>query len=198
MNIWGVDILPGKILRYKQLIEYTKSPQTWMARSIVANGEDLPFTSESFAVLCSWYVFEHIPNPGRCIREMVRITRPNGIIAIRAQDARNGWEGHCKIPWVPFLPDRLARVWIEEFGAEPALREDVFDITQPQVKAIFEELGCRIVVEAKQPRQLIEDHQELSTAEEVRNKAKEVREDFLSGRWQPQPENLYIYAQKIK
>lgn len=198
MDIWGVDLLPGKITRYRQLIDYTEGPDDWKVRCIAADGEELPFSSNSFTAVSSWYVFEHIPNPGRCIREMVRVTRRGGVIVIRAQDARNGWEGHCKIPWVPFLPARLARIWIEEFGADPALRDGVIDITQPQVGAIFEELGCRILVQAAQPRQLIEGHQTLVTESEVRNKARQVREDFFNGKWQPQPENLYIYAQKTK
>lgn len=198
MNIWGVDLLPGKIARYRQLIDYTESPESWKERCVAADGEELPFPTDSFAALSSWYVFEHIPNPGRCIREMVRVTRPGGVIAIRAQDARNGWEGHCKIPWVPFLPDRLAKIWIEEFGADPALRDGVIDITQPQVKAIFEEFGCRIAVQAAEPRQLIEGHQRLVTEREVRDKARQVREELANGTWQPQQENLYIYAQKME
>jgi ubiquinone/menaquinone biosynthesis C-methylase UbiE len=197
-NIWGVDLLPGKISRYRKLIDYTESPEGWKERCVAANGEELPFRAGSFTAVSSWYVFEHIPEPGRCIREMVRVTRPGGVIAIRAQDARNGWEGHCKIPWIPFLPKRLSRIWIEEFGADPALRDGVIEITQPQVEAIFEELGCRILVKAAEPRQLIEGQQTLATEREVRNKARQVRQDFSNGTWQPQPENLYIYAQKIE
>jgi len=198
MDIRGVDILPGKIVRYRHLVDYTGSPGSWKKRCLVANGEQLPFPSDSFSAVCSWYVFEHIANPGRCIREMVRVTRPDGIIAIRAQDARNGWEGHCKIPWVPFLSERLSRVWIETFGVSPTLREGVYDITQPQVKAILMELGCRILVEAPEPQQLIENHRVLATEEMVREKARQVRDEFVSGKWQPQPENLYIYAQKLE
>lgn len=198
LNIWGVDVLPGKIVRYRQLIDYTESPEGWKERCMAANGEELPFRADAFSAVASWYVFEHIPEPGSCIREMVRITRPGGIIAIRAQDARNGWEGHCKIPWIPFLPNRLARIWIEEFGADPALRDGVIEITQPQVEAILEELGCRILVKASEPRQLIEGQQTLVTEREVRNKAQQVLQDFSNGTWQPQPENLYIYAQKLE
>ena len=197
MDIWGVDMLPGKIERYKRLVEYTKSPGDWKKRCLVGNGAELPFSTGSFAALSSWYVFEHIPNPGQCIREMVRVTRKNGVIAIRAQDARNGWEGHCKIPWVPFLSDRLSRVWIEEFEVSPTLRDGVYDITQPQIRAIFEELGCKIVREAAEPRQLIESHQKLTTEKEVRDTARRIRADFRSGKWLPQPENLYIFAQKM-
>ena len=145
INIWGVDLLPGKINRFKKLIQYTESPQQWEQRCVVASGLELPFASNFFSAVCSWYVYEHIADPGPCIREMVRVTKPGGLIMIRAQDARNGWEGHCKIPWVPFLPRRLAIAWIEEFGADPVLREGVIDVTQPQIEAIFKELHCTVV-----------------------------------------------------
>lgn len=198
MNIWGVDVLPGKIARYRQLVEYTESPESCKERCVAADGEELPFSTGSFTAVASWYVFEHIPNPGSCIREMVRVTRPGGVIAIRAQDARNGWEGHCKIPWIPFLSDRLARIWIEEFDADPSHRDGVIEITQPQVAAIFEELGCSIIVQAAEPCQLIAGQHSLVTERQVRDKARQIREDLSNGKWQPQPENLYIYAQKIQ
>ena len=197
MDIWGVDRLPSKIARYARLLETTSQPSDWVKRCLVADGADLPFRSNCFAAVSSWYVFEHIPDPGQVLRELVRITRSAGVIVIRAQDARNGWEGHCHIPWVPFLSGRLARAWIEEFGQSPARRQGVYDITQPQFIAILESLGCRIAIQAPEPRVLIEDHRQLSTETEVRRKAREVRARFESGEWVPQPENLYICAKKI-
>ena len=115
----------------------------------------------------------------------------------RAQDARNGWEGHCKIPWIPFLPERLALIWMEEFGVDPALCADVVEISQPQVTAILEELGCRVVVKAQPPHQLINGQHEVATEEDVRRKAREIRLAVENAAWQPQPENLYIYARKM-
>lgn len=196
MDMWGVDILPGKIERYRKLIEYTKSPQEWQSRCTAANGEELPFQSNQFSAISSWYVFEHIENPSQVIREMVRVTRPGGVITIRAQDARNGWEGHCKIPWIPFLSEQLAKAWIEEFGKSSELRQGVYDITQPQVVAIFEELNCIIAVQAAEPVNLIDNHWQLTTEEEIRSTARSVRQKLEDGEWRPQPENLYIFAQK--
>ena len=196
LNIWGVDILPGKIERYKRLIDYSDSPAEWKSRCFAGNGEELPFRSETFSAVSSWYVFEHIDKPGEIIRELVRITRRGGIVSIRAQDARNYWEGHCKIPWIPFLSKRMSAAWIEEFEASAELRRGVFDITQPQLIAIFEELNCSIAVKAADPVILIDGHWRLTSEEEVRAKAREVRHLFEVGEWLPQPENLYIFAQK--
>lgn len=196
MDIWGVDFLPGKIMRYKMLIDYTGSAAKWAHRCTVGDGLNLPFAAGHFAAISSWYVFEHIPDPARVIRELVRVTRKNGIIAIRAQDARNGWEGHCKIPWVPFLPNHLERAWIEEFGSSLELREGVYDVTQPQCEAIFRDLNCRIVMKAAEPKVLIEDHWTLETESQVRTRARQIRTMFDNGEWRPQPENLYIFAKK--
>lgn len=128
----------------------------------------------------------------------MRITQPGGIIALRAQDARNGWEGHCKIPWIPFLSRRLTLAWIDEFEVDPGLREDVFDITQPQIAGLFEEFGCRVVVQAPPPRELIAEQHKLSSEMDIRRKARQIRRDFENGTWQPQPENLYVYARKVR
>ena len=198
LDIWGVDRSPGKIARYRNLIQSTSSPHVWMERCLVADGADLPLRSNYFSTVSSWYVFEHIDNPGEVLREMVRITRREGVIVIRAQDARNGWEGHCEIPWIPFLSGRLTRACIEEFGKSPRMREGVKDITQPQFISILETLGCRIAIQAPAPRSLIKDHQQLVTEEQVRSKARQAKAMLESGEWAPQPENLYLYAQKTK
>jgi len=197
MDMWGVDQSSSKIERYGKLVQSTSSPPSWEKRCFTAEGADLPFRSNVFAAVSSWYVFEHIKDPSEVLRELVRITRRGGVITIRAQDARNGWEGHCKIPWVPFLSGRMARAWIEAFGKSPTLRQGVYDITQPQFISILEKLGCRIAIQAPEPRVLIEDPLQLTTEAKVRRKARQVRARFESGEWVPQPENLYIYAQKM-
>jgi len=197
MDIWGVDQFFGKIKRYRKLIDYNSKPKKWRDRCLVGDGVILPFSSECFDFVSSWWVFEHIITPGEVIREMVRVTRPGGVIMIRAQDARTSWEGHCKIPWIPYLPSRLTRVWIEEFGKSPALYEGVYDITQPQVIAILESLGCRIVVKSEPPQPMISNHHLLCTEQNVRQMARQIKTKMDRGEWIARQEGLYVYAQKL-
>jgi 2-polyprenyl-3-methyl-5-hydroxy-6-metoxy-1,4-benzoquinol methylase len=196
-DIWGVDASNSKIIRYQNLIRYTGSPVEWIKRCLVATGEELPFCTHRFAAVCSWYVLEHLANPSSVIRELVRITRKNGLIVLRAQDARNSWEGHYKIPWIPFLSGRLAAAWAEEFGVRTDKRQGVFDITQPQVTTILESLGCEIISKAPEPKTLIEKHWEINTEEEIRRTARLIKARFENRQWRHQPENLYIVAIKI-
>lgn len=196
LDIWGVDQLFGKIKRYRKLVEYTSSPKGWGQRCLVGDGVILPFRSDSFDLVSSWWVFEHIPTPGEAVREIVRVTRPGGVIVIRAQDGRTSWEGHCNIPWVPYLSSQLTRVWIEEFGKSPAMYEGVYDITQPQVISILESLGCRIVIKSESPQPLIDGHIQLCTEKNVRQMAQQVKAKLDRGEWIPRQDGLYVYAQK--
>ncbi len=42
------------------------------------SGEDMPFEDNSFDIVFSLYNLEHIPDRGRCLREIKRILKPNG------------------------------------------------------------------------------------------------------------------------
>jgi len=196
MDIHGIDQLPGKIKRYRKLITHTASPTEWKNRCLVGDGLTLPFVSEYFDLVTSWWVFEHIISPGAAIREMVRVTRPGGVIVIRAQDGRTDWEGHCKIPWVPYLSDRLRQVWIEEFGKSPSRYEGVYEISQPEVISIFETLGCRTVVKAEQAPPMTADCRNLCTEEDVRLLARRIKTELDKGEWKPRKDGLYVYAKK--
>lgn len=196
MDIWGVDCLPGKVRRYRRLVELTSKVSQWEKRCLLGRGEDLPFESNVFSAISSWYVFEHIPEPLPVLREMVRVLEPNGVIALRAEDARTSWEAHCKIPWVPFLSDQLSLVWLEEFDCPPDLRNGVYDITLPQCEALLEELNCRIIFKATKPLTPIQNHWDLRTEKQVRSKARRVKTLLDQGAWISEPKYFYIYAQK--
>ena len=195
-SIWGVDASSGKLQRFQKLVHYTQCPEAWQQRCFLADVEELPFDSGRFAAVCSWYVLEHQRRPGVSLREMVRVIQPGGIVTVKAQDARRGYEGHCKTPWMPFLSERLARVWAETFGVAIERRADVYEVVQPQVVAILESLGCEVRSQASPPEASMPLPWQLATAEHVRRAARRLRAEMEAGRWRPPPENLYVYAVK--
>lgn len=198
IDIFGVDRAIGKIKRYQYLLKQNKSPEKWAQNCLIADGTVLPFPSNSFSAVTSWWVFEHIANTREAIDEIVRITKPEGIIVIRAQDARTGWEGHCKIPWIPYLSGKLANAWIDEFEGSPDERENVYDITQPQIVSLLEEKGCRIVCKDRTPPPIPLSNFTLKncTEEQIRKLARIKKVEYESGIWRPKPDGLYLYAQK--
>lgn len=195
-GVWGLDILESKIRRYQQLIGYSGAPRHWGARAVIAKGEDIPFPSNTFTALCSWYVLEHIHNPGQVIREWVRVLQPGGLLVIKAQDARNGWEGHYKVPWPPFLSGSLSEAWLDVFGLERSAEKDVVEVTQPQVESILETLGCIVKRRAPEPKNLFPGMNALHTVRQVRDAAAMIKTRIAQDKWRPQTENLFLWAIK--
>jgi len=200
INIWGVDSDISKIKRYRLLIEYSSGPQVWLKKCFVADGRFLPFPSGFFSVVTSWWVLEHIATPMEVIDEIVRVTAPRGVIVLRAQDARSDWEGHCKIPWLPYLSGDLAKCWIEEFGKFSGMYENVYNITQPQVISKLEERGCEIISRDPTPAPVFPKDfiLENCTRDEIRQLARHKKNEFERGLCCPKADGLYLYAQKMK
>lgn len=195
-DVYGVDILPGKIKRYHHLIDHSGAPQRWKSRCCAGDGTSLPFSSHTFSGIISWFVFEHIPNPGEVLRELVRILKPGGVLVIRAQDGRCAWEGHCKIPWIPFLGEPLASHWITLFGRSPELRENVYDITQPQLISILENLGCRIIKKDRDIPPVSPHLRNITTTAQLDELAARMQREWDNGTFIPRQDGLYLYAMK--
>lgn len=195
-NVWGVDMLAGKIQRYQSLIHFSGGPLPWADRCLLGNGNALPFSNDLFSLVTSWFVFEHIAECGEVLREIVRTTRPGGVVVIRAQDARCNWEGHCKIPWIPFLPKYLEEVWVSEFGKDISLRSGVYEITQDQIISILEMLGCSILKKDEAPCQQIPQNLPYCNEQQVRETARRVKKDLEEGKVIPRQDGLYLFAKK--
>jgi SAM-dependent methyltransferase len=86
--------------------------------TIQGSGLDLPFRTGSVDVCFSSNVLEHVPDPWRMGDEMVRVTRPGGLVFLSFNNwlAPNG--GHETAPWHYLGGDR-ARVRFERRHGRP-------------------------------------------------------------------------------
>lgn len=66
----GIDLSPG-------MLELAKSRGLDAREGSVT---ELPFEDASFDVTCSFKVLAHVPEIGRALKEMARVTRPGGVI----------------------------------------------------------------------------------------------------------------------
>lgn len=95
----------------------------------------LPFADASFDVTHAHQVLQHVGDPVRALREMVRVTRPGGIVAVRDVDYRaTSWfpESAGLDRWLDLYlrvargnggaPDagRRLHAWAREAGLDPA------------------------------------------------------------------------------
>lgn len=67
--------------------------------TVLGSGMALPIADQSFDVCYSSNVLEHVPDPGRMAAEMVRVTRPGGIVFLSWTTWFSPWGGHETSPW---------------------------------------------------------------------------------------------------
>lgn len=60
--------------------EYTRSPEI----DVQGDGLDLPFRSDTFSLVLSQAVLEHVTDPQRYLDEIVRVLQPGGLLYIEA------------------------------------------------------------------------------------------------------------------
>lgn len=74
----------------------------------VADGYALPFADASFDVIHAHQVLQHLADPVAALREMARVSRPGGLVAVRDAD-------YAAMTWYPAIP-ALDR-WLELYEA---------------------------------------------------------------------------------
>lgn len=74
----------------------------------VADVHDLQFADDTFDVVHAHQVLQHVGDPVQALREMARVTKPGGIVAVRDSDYR----AFCWYPQLPELDE-----WMELYQA---------------------------------------------------------------------------------
>jgi SAM-dependent methyltransferase len=67
--------------------------------ALAARGERLPVADRSVDVCFSSNVVEHVPAPWRFADELVRVTRPGGLVVVAYTNWLSPWGGHETSPW---------------------------------------------------------------------------------------------------
>jgi len=90
--------------------------------TVRASGLQLALKNDAVDVCMSSNVLEHVRSPGRMAAEMVRVTRPGGIVVISYTAWWGPWGGHETAPW-HYLGGRFAaRRYQRRHGRPPKNR----------------------------------------------------------------------------
>jgi SAM-dependent methyltransferase len=89
------------------------------ARTVLGSGMQLPFRDGAVDVCYSSNVLEHVEHPWRMAAEMVRVTRPGGLVFISYTTWWGPWGGHETAPWHYLGGRRARRRYARRHGHEP-------------------------------------------------------------------------------
>jgi SAM-dependent methyltransferase len=106
-------VAPGRVVGVDAAAEVVAQAQGSFpgVEFLEADAYALDFADESFDVVHAHQVLQHLSDPVRALREMRRVVRPDGIVAVRDSD-------YHAFTWAP-LDERLDR-WLELYRAVAA------------------------------------------------------------------------------
>jgi SAM-dependent methyltransferase len=89
------------------------------AGAVVADGYWLPVRDGGADVAFSSNVLEHVPDPIGLIEEMIRVTRPGGLVYLSFTNWYSPWGGHEMSPWHYLGPEYAKRRYIRRHQRKP-------------------------------------------------------------------------------
>jgi SAM-dependent methyltransferase len=89
------------------------------AGAVLADGYWLPVSDGSADVCFSSNVLEHVPDPGGLIEEMIRVTKPGGLVYLSFTNWYSPWGGHEMSPWHYLGIGFAERHYRKRLGKEP-------------------------------------------------------------------------------
>jgi SAM-dependent methyltransferase len=101
-----------------------------IAPTVLADGYWLPFADRCADVCFSSNVLEHVQDPAGLLDEMVRVTRPGGLVYVAFTNWYSPWGGHEMSPWHFFGAGYAARRYARRTGRRPKHRlgENLFAV----------------------------------------------------------------------
>ena len=132
-DVWGVEPEPWKRRYFSMRVIASEFPTKFAQRLIAGEGERLPFCDEQFDLVTSYQTLEHVSDVAACLREMVRVLKPGGILYLRAPDYRSFFEPHYMLPFLPRMNKRLAAAYVSFLGRPTLGLQTLQWITEKEV-----------------------------------------------------------------
>lgn len=128
----GVRAATLRALRYPQI----------QPRFTVARGERIPYPDDSFDLVVSNQVMEHVEGREAFARECHRVLKPGGIMLHHMPNYGFPWELHYRIPWPPRASRRVARAYLRLIRRDTRLfDEEIFPTMPKAIRRTFSDAG---------------------------------------------------------
>jgi SAM-dependent methyltransferase len=108
-------------------------------RFVRAPGDDMPLPDGSVDVVVFNHIYEHVPDVGAVMAEIRRVLKPDGAVYLGLGNRLGIMEPHHRLPFLSWLPRRLADVYVKLTGRADSYYEAF--LTRPGLRRMC--LGLR-------------------------------------------------------
>jgi SAM-dependent methyltransferase len=155
-KVTGIDVTSWLVKAGRMRSEGWGVPQHW----VTGQSEALPFRDASFDIVMFIDVIEHVQNADQCLREIVRVLRPGGVLYLQGPNRFSPqWffgDPHYGLLGASVLSPSLGRRYVEWRRGRKGYDVGVFPIGHRVVHTL-ERRGCTILEPPAFPADSVRD-----------------------------------------
>ena len=113
---------------------------------VCSTAENIPFENNSFDLIYSTNVLEHVQNPKLVIKESIRVLKPGGFLQFVVPNYFSFWEGHYGVLWPCITNKFSAKIYAKLIGQNPDYIDTLQLISPFYLKSILSEIKSNIEI----------------------------------------------------
>jgi ubiquinone/menaquinone biosynthesis C-methylase UbiE len=146
-DVWGVEPEKWKMEFLKRKMNEMGYPKYFEGRVVQAIGEDLPFPNGMFDVVTTYQTLEHVHDVKQCLYEMLRVLSRIGVLYIRAPSYNIFFEPHYRLPFLPQMNRKLAKLYLTFMGRPTKGIEKIRYVTKRKILDFLSSTGTSLNIE---------------------------------------------------
>lgn len=147
IDAYGVEPSENEFSPFSEISE-TLFKEYKLDNSVILNAkaESLPFESNSFDLVYSTNVLEHVDDPTKVLSESIRVLKPGGYLQFVIPNYFSLWEGHYEMLW-PFITNKfLAKIYLKLIGKKTDYVETLNLISPFYLKKVLKSIPYKVQV----------------------------------------------------
>ena len=147
IDAYGVEPSSNEFSSFQSVSQALLSENN-LPNDIITNSvaEELPFDDDSFDLIYSTNVLEHVKDPKKVLSESIRVLKSGGYLQFVIPNYFSFWEGHYGIFWPCITNKSLGKIYTKLINKNPAYVETLQLINPFYLKKTLKELSLDVEV----------------------------------------------------
>jgi len=167
LDITGIEPGGGSYNKNRQAIDALLHANGLPLSTIIeGEGENCTnfFDDNSFDLIVSFSVLEHVRDPKKVINEISKLLKPGGLLYLTCSNHRSFYEGHYGIIWLPFLTKATAPMYVRFWRKNDHFLNELYLIKPKAIRKWINEAGLNLHSIFESDFHLLKDHDSVNSS----------------------------------